>query len=331
MPIGIDMGGTKIEAVALDAAGTEIFRERRPTPRHDYDATVRLVAELAAAAEARLGRQRGIGIAIPGCVSHQSGLIKNANSTWLNGKPLAADLKAATGREVALINDANCFVLSEATDGAGAGEDVVFGVIAGTGVGGGVAVHGRVLEGSHGLAGEWGHNPLPGMTVEEWHEAPLCYCGKRGCIESWCSGPALAEDFKRHLDLPLRPSQAQEPATAFGSLGREPHPTASASRAGEESLSWTAEMIAASDDPAAKEAMARWTDRFARALASIVNILDPDVIVLGGGLSNIQSLYRDLPPLVERRSFSAEAPTRIVQNRHGDSSGVRGAAWLAPK
>jgi fructokinase len=296
MPIGIDMGGTKIEAVALDASGRELFRERRPTPRHDYAATVRLVAELAAAAEARLGAQRGIGVAIPGCVSPRTGLIKNANSTWLNGKALDSDLAAATGRAVALINDANCFVLSEATDGAGAGEQVVFGVIAGTGVGGGVAVTGKVLEGSHRLAGEWGHNPLPGMTAEEWAEAPLCYCGKRGCIETWCSGPALADDFARH-----------------GGGDRK------------------AEIIATSEDAAAKAAMARWTDRFARSLASVVNILDPDVIVLGGGLSNIQSLYRDLPPLVERYAFSAETPIRIVRNRHGDSSGVRGAAWLAPE
>jgi fructokinase len=294
--IGVDLGGTKIEAVALDPSGAEIFRERRPTPRHDYAATVRMVAELAALAEARLGRQRGVGVAIPGCVSRATGLIKNANSIWLNGKDLAADLSSATGREVALINDGNCFVLSEATDGAGTGADVVFGVIAGTGVGGGIAVHGRVLEGGHLLAGEWGHNPLPGMTVEEWQDAPECYCGKRGCIETWCSGPALAQDFARH-----------------GGGGV------------------TADIIAKSDDPVAKAAMARFTDRFARALASVVNILDPDVIVLGGGLSNIKSLYRELPPLVEGYCFSAEAPTRIVPNRHGDSSGVRGAAWLAPK
>jgi fructokinase len=235
-------------------------------------------------------------VAIPGCVSPVTGLIKNANSTWLNGRKLGADLAAATGREIALINDANCFVLSEATDGGGAGANVVFGVIAGTGVGGGVVVHGRVLQGSHGLAGEWGHNPLPGMTPEEWQEASLCYCGKRGCIETWVSGPALAQDFRRHGGSDL-----------------------------------TADAIAASSEAAAKAAIARWTDRFARALATIVNVLDPDVIVLGGGLSNIQNIYRDLPPLVERHSFSAEAPTRIVQNRHGDSSGVRGAAWLAPK
>jgi len=326
--IGVDLGGTKIEAVALDSAGAEIFRERRPTPRHDYAATIRVIAELAALAEARLGRQRGIGVAIPGCVSRNTGLVKNANSTWLNGKPLATDLEAATGRKVALINDANCFVLSEATDGAGAGAGVVFGVIAGTGVGGGVAVHGRVLEGSHLLAGEWGHNPLPGMTPDEWQEAPSCYCGKRGCIETWVSGIGLAADFVRH---PLRPSPAQEPATTVGLLVREPPPSTSASRAGEADLIWTAERIAASDDPAAEAAMARFTDRFARALATVVNMLDPDVIVLGGGLSNIKPLYRDLPPLVEHYSFSAESPTRIVPNRHGDSSGVRGAAWLAPE
>jgi fructokinase len=294
--IGIDLGGTKIEAVALDAGGAELFRERRATPRDDYAASIRIIAELAALAETRLGRQRGIGVAIPGCVSRATGLVKNANSTWLNGRPLGADLSAVTEREVALINDANCFVLSEATDGAGAGADVVFGVIAGTGVGGGIAVHGQVLEGSHLLTGEWGHNPLPGMTPDEWQEAPQCYCGKRGCIETWVSGPGLARDFARH---------------GGGDL--------------------TAEAIAKMDEPAARAAMARFTDRFARALATVVNMLDPDVIVLGGGLSNIKSLYRGLPQLVERYSFCAEAPTRIVPNRYGDSSGVRGAAWLAPK
>src|ERR1700722_15679023 len=297
MAVGIDLGGTKIEAVALDAGGAEILRARVPTPRHDYAATIAAVAGLVARAGGAGGaRTRGVGVAIPGCISPVTGLIKNANSTWLNGKPLKADLEAALGSKVALANDANCFVLSEATDGAGAGADVVFGVIAGTGTGGGGAVHGRVLEGSHLLAGEWGHNPLPGMTPEEWQEAPDCYCGRRGCIENWVSGPALAQDFARH----------------GGGEG-------------------TADAIANSDAPAAKAAMARFTDRFARALATVVNLLDPDVIVLGGGLSNIKSLYRDLPPLVERYSFSAETPTKIVPNRYGDSSGVRGAAWLAPK
>jgi fructokinase len=298
MRIGIDLGGTKIEAVALDGAGAEIFRQRVPTPRHDYAATIAAVAELAARAGAKPGGAKpvGVGVAIPGSVSRLTGLVKNANSTWLNGKPLKTDLEAALGCPVVLANDANCFVLSEATDGAGAGADVVFGVIAGTGTGGGVAVHRKVLEGPHGLAGEWGHNPLPGMSAEELTEAPACYCGKRGCIESWISGPGLAADLARH---------------GGGNM--------------------SAEEIAASNQAAAKEAMARFTNRFARALASVVNILDPDVIVLGGGLSNIQSLYRDLPPLVEHHAFSAEAPPKILQNRHGDSSGVRGAAWLAPQ
>ncbi len=295
MPIGIDLGGTKIEAVALDAAGAEIFRERIPTPRHDYPATIAAVAALAARAEARLGRQKGVGMAIPGTIN-RAGLVKNANSTWLNGKPLQSDLAAALGRAVALANDANCFVLSEATDGAGAGAQTVFGVIAGTGVGGGVAIRGKVLEGAHRVAGEWGHNFLPGMSAAELAEAPQCWCGKRGCIEGWVSGPGLSADHARH---------------GGGNMA--------------------AEQIALSQDAAARAAMARFTDRFARALASVVNILDPDVIVLGGGLSNIASLYRDLPPLVERYAFDPEAPPRIVPNRHGDSSGVRGAAWLAPQ
>ena len=297
MPVGIDLGGTKIEAVALNPAGAEVFRERISTPRHDYAATIAAVAGLVQRAGGAAGaKMGGVGVAVPGCVSPVTGLIKNANSTWLNGKPLQTDLQTALGCKVSLVNDANCFVLSEATDGAGAGADIVFGVIAGTGTGGGIAVGGRVLEGPHGLAGEWGHNPLPGISPEEWAEAPACYCGKRGCIETWISGPALAADYARH---------------AGGNL--------------------SAEQMAVSGEPEAKAAMTRFTDRFARALASVVNILDPDVIVLGGGLSNIQSLYRDLPPLVARYAFSIETAPRIVQNRHGDSSGVRGAAWLAPK
>jgi fructokinase len=294
MGIGVDLGGTKIEAVALDDAGAVIFRQRVATPRHDYAGTIAAVADLAA--RAGLAAGAGVGVAIPGCVSKVTGLIKNANSTWLNAKPFQKDLETALGCRVTLANDANCFVLSEATDGAGAGADIVFGVIAGTGTGGGIAIGGRVLEGAHGLSGEWGHNPLPGMSPEEWAEAPGCYCGKRGCIETWISGPGLAADYARHAGAKL-----------------------------------TADQIAASDEPQARAAMARLTDRFARALASVVNILDPDVIVLGGGLSNIQSLYRDLPSLVARYAFSIETPPRIVQNRHGDSSGVRGAAWLAPK
>jgi fructokinase len=297
MRIGIDLGGTKIEAVALDGMGRELFRERVPTPRHDYDASLQAVAGLVTRARSAAGGGDlpGVGVAIPGCVSKGSGLIKNANSTWLNGRPFGRDLQTALGCAVILTNDANCFVLSEATDGAGAGAEVVFGVIAGTGVGGGICAHGRVLEGPHGLAGEWGHNPLPDPNAEEWALSPACYCGRHGCIETWISGPALVADYARHAEVML-----------------------------------PAEEIAASGEESARAAMERFTDRFARSLASVVNILDPDVIVLGGGLSNIESLYRDLPPLVARYAFTIESEPKIVKNRHGDSSGVRGAAWLAP-
>lgn len=291
--LGLDLGGTKTEIIALDASGGEVLRRRILTVR-DYAGTVAAIAGLVADAESRLGRRGSVGLAIPGNVSRQTGLIKNANSVWLNGKPFPRDLESALGRPVRLANDANCFALSEATDGAGAGHAVIFGVILGTGTGGGVVVNGRVLEGAHGIGGEWGHNPLPGMTQEEWSKTSTCYCGQRGCIEQWLSGPAFAGDFNKsqgHLD-------------------------------------WTAEKIAASETPAAQAAVTRWMERLGRALASVVNILDPDVIVLGGGLSNIESLYRHLPPLVERHAFSPEAPPRIVKNVHGDSSGVRGAAWL---
>lgn len=291
--LGVDLGGTKTEIIALDASGGEILRRRIPTAR-DYAGTVAAIAGLVADAESQLGRRGSVGLAIPGNVSRRTGLIKNANSVWLNGKPFPRDLESALGRPVRLANDANCFALSEATDGAGAGHAVIFGVILGTGTGGGVVVNGQVLEGAHGIGGEWGHNPLPGMTQEEWSQASTCYCGQRGCIEQWLSGPAFAGDFKKS----------------------------------QEHLDWTAEKIAASETPAAQAAVTRWMERLGRALASVVNILDPDVIVLGGGLSNIESLYRYLPPLVERHAFSPEAPPRILKNIHGDSSGVRGAAWL---
>ena len=295
MRLGVDLGGTKTEIIALGDSGAEILRRRIATVR-DYSGTVQAIAGLVAEAEKQLGLRGSVGLAIPGTVSRLTGLIKNANSTWLNGKPFARDLENVLGRPVRLANDANCFALSEAADGAGAGCGVVFGVILGTGTGGGVVVNGQVVGGAHGIGGEWGHNPLPGMTAEEWREAPACYCGQRGCIEQWLSGPALAEDFKRHE-------------------GRA-HPD------------WTAEEIAPSQTPEAQAAMDRWMERLGRALASVVNILDPDAIVLGGGLSNIERLYRDLPPIVERHAFTPEAPSRIVKNRHGDSSGVRGAAWL---
>lgn len=293
MRFGIDLGGTKTEILALAPGGVERWRKRVPTVR-DYDGTIRALAELVREAESRTGESGTVGIAIPGCETIQ-GVIKNANSTWLNGRPLRRDLEAALGREIRLANDANCFALSEASDGAAAGAHVVFGVIAGTGVGGGIVVDGKVLAGAHGVGGEWGHIPLPAPSLAEVTDAPACYCGKRGCLEAWCSGPALARDFKR-------------------ATGRDA----------------TAEEIAASDGVEERAAMDRLVDRMARSMATMVNILDPDVIVMGGGLSNIARLYADLPPLVEKYAFTLGAPPKIVKNLHGDSSGVRGAAWLWP-
>ena len=294
MRLGIDLGGTKIEILALEARGVVALRRRVPTPR-DYDGLLRTVAELVASTESELGARGSLGMAIPGSESFGSSLIKNANTTWLNGKPLRTDLEKLLARDVRLANDANCFALSEASDGAAAGAGVVFGVIAGTGLGGGVVAHGTVIGGAHGIGGEWGHIPLPAPTLQELADAPLCYCGKGGCLEVWCSGPGLAADFRRVT-------------------GRD---------------ATTAE-IAASDGPAERAAMDRLVDRLARSLATMVNILDPDMIVMGGGLSNIERLYRDLPPLVEKYGFNLGAPPRIVKNMHGDSSGVRGAAWLWP-
>jgi fructokinase len=289
MRLGIDLGGTKTEIAALEGP-REVLRRRVPTPR-DYDGTITAIATLVAES----GIDAPVGIGIPGTET-AAGLVKNANSTWLNGRPLRADLEAALGRKVRLANDANCFALSEAADGAGAGARVVFGVIAGTGVGGGVVVEGKVIGGAHGVGGEWGHIPLPAPSVQEVNDAPLCYCGKRGCMEVWCSGPGLAAEFARVTGRTL-----------------------------------SAEEIAASAEPEAVAAMTRQIDRLARGLATVVNILDPDVIVLGGGLSNIARLYDELPPLVERYGFTLGGPPRIVKNRHGDSSGVRGAAWLWPE
>jgi fructokinase len=278
--------------MALGRDGTVALRRRVETPKN-YDALLQMLSSLVAGAETELGARGSIGMAIPGTESFGSDLIKNANTTYLIGKPLRRDLEQVLSRAVRLANDANCFALSEASDGAGAGAATVFGVIAGTGVGGGVVVDGKVLGGAHGIAGEWGHIPLSAPSVEEVETAPPCYCGKRGCLEVWCSGPGLAADFKRVT-------------------GREAR----------------AEEIAASNGTEERATMDRWVDRFARALATLVNILDPDAIVLGGGLSNIERLYGDLPPLVQKYAFNLGAPPRIVKNKHGDSSGVRGAAWL---
>jgi fructokinase len=295
MRIGIDLGGTKIEVLALGQSGSELHRERVPTPRHCYEEIVAAICGLVHRAEAKMGQRGTVGLAIPGIVSAETGLVKNANSTVLIGHPLDKDIAAALGRPVRVANDANCFTLSESTDGAAAGHEIVFGIIAGTGVGGGVCVSGKVLTGAHAIAGEWGHNPLPAPQPDEL-PGPPCYCGNRGCIESWCSGPALSAQFEVMTGRTLRPTEIAAAA------------------------------INGDDDAATM--MDRFLDRFARAIATLVNVLDPHAIVLGGGLSNIQALYSDLPHRVEQYGFNPEGPTLIVRNRHGDSSGVRGAAWL---
>jgi fructokinase len=299
--IGIDLGGTKIEAIALSPAGAELARRRVSTP-HDYvaslDAVVMLVRELEHAADAT----GTVGVGIPGAVVPRTGLVKNANSTWLNGRPLPRDLEARLGRPVRFMNDANCFALSEATDGAAAGAPVVFGVILGTGVGGGIVVDGRVLSGANLIAGEWGHNPLPWPTAEEL-PGPPCYCGKRGCVETWLSGPGFERD---HAAYTGRTLSSREIVAA-----------------------------AARGDPAASATLGRYHDRLGRALASLINVLDPDVVVLGGGMSNIDGLPEAAAALVPRYVFAAGASsepvaTRIARAAHGDTSGVRGAAWLWP-
>ncbi len=294
MLIGIDLGGTKIEGVAIEGS-SELLRLRVRTPRHDYAATVREVCNLVATIETRLGRKGTVGLGIPGAVSTTTGLVKNANSTWLNGQPLDRDLSRALGRPVRLTNDANCFALSEATDGAGRGAKIVFGVILGTGTGGGIVVNGRVVEGRNRIAGEWGHNPLPWPRDDE-RPGPPCYCGRTGCIETFLSGPGLSATYAAF---------ANEPIEAADVAGR-----------------------AEAGDPLAAKALDLYEGRLARALASIINVLDPDVIVLGGGLSNIGRLYTNVPALWQPFAFSDGADTRLLPARYGDSSGVRGAAWL---
>jgi len=297
MRIGIDLGGTKIEGVALAADGRELQRRRIASPQGDYDASLTAIAGLVAALE-RDAHERGtVGIGIPGAVSPATGLIKNANSTWLIGKPLAEDLARLLARPVRLANDANCFALSEATDGAGAGASVVFGVIIGTGTGGGVVVDGRVIAGANAIAGEWGHNPLPSPRDDE-RPGPACYCGRSGCIETFLSGPALGRDYAAGNASPITATEVAERA--------------------------------ASGDPRALAALARYEERFARAIAGVINVLDPDVIVLGGGLSNIDRLCVNVPALWSPYVFSDRVATRLVRAAHGDASGVRGAAWLWP-
>ena len=295
--IGVDLGGTKIEFVALERDGTELHRHRIATPRHDYEGTVSAIADGVKEMEKQLGRAATVGVGIPGTVSTRTGLVKNANSTWLNGKPFDKDLSRALEREVRCANDANCLAVSEATDGAGAGKHVVFAVILGTGCGGGIAVDGRVHGGSNGVAGEWGHNTLPWMRADEF-PGPPCYCGKNGCIETWISGTGLEKDYERATKTSLRGPEI----LARGDAG----------------------------EPAALAALDRFEDRLARGLAGVINLLDPDVIVMGGGASQISRIYKNVPVLLKEYVFGKEADTPLVPAKHGDSSGVRGAAWLWP-
>ena len=293
MRLGLDLGGTKIEVVALDSSEQERLRRRIATPQGDYAATLRAIIDLIAAAEADLACRATVGLGIPGSLSVQSGRVRNANSICLNGQPLQADLEQLLGRSVRIENDANCLALSEATDGAAQGAGVAFAVILGTGVGGGVVVNGQLVSGRNRIAGEWGHNPLPWPTSAEW-DGPPCWCGRRGCLETWLSGPALAASYS-----PIADAIALETAAEAG-------------------------------DSLAIGALDLWLDRCARALASIVNVLDPDVIVLGGGLSKIRDLPTRLQAYWEPWIFSDRVETRIVTARYGDSSGVRGAARLWP-
>ena len=297
MRIGIDLGGTKIEALALSPSGIESFRRRVPTPQGDYEGTLRAIVALVEEAERATGERASVGVGVPGIPSPVSRLMKNSNSTCLIGKPFVADLEAALGRPVRVANDANCFALSEASDGAGVGARVVFGVILGTGAGGGIVVDGHVLVGPHGIAGEWGHNPLPWPEDDE-RPGPACYCGKRGCIETFLAGPGLAHDHERVTGTRLDPPEI-------------------AARA-------------ANGDAAARATLDRHADRAARALATVINVLDPDVIVLGGGLSRLETLYVEVPRRLARWVFSDRVDTPVRPPVHGDSSGVRGAAWLWP-
>ncbi|MBK9351630.1 MAG: ROK family protein [Sulfuritalea sp.] len=291
MRLGVDLGGTKIEIAGFGDDGAMLLRERVATPRGDYVGTLKAVAALVEAAELKAGARGTVGIGIPGAESRASGLVKNANSTCLIGKPLKRDLETLLRCEVRIANDANCFALSEAVDGAGAGASVVFGVILGTGVGGGIVVDGRVLTGANAIAGEWGHNPLHG---EDHSEA--CYCGRTACIELYLSGPGLSKDHRRT-------TSADFPAAEIAQR-------------------------AAAGDADCEATLKRYEARLARALAGVINILDPDVIVLGGGLSNVDRLYRNVPELWGEHVFSDRVATRLLKHRHGDSSGVRGAAWL---
>ncbi|EAT9454054.1 fructokinase [Salmonella enterica] len=300
MRIGIDLGGTKTEVIALDDAGEQRFRHRLPTPREDYQQTIETIATLVDMAEQATGQTGSVGIGIPGSLSPYTGVVKNANSTWLNGQPFDSDVSRRLKREVRLANDANCLAVSEAVDGAAAGAQTVFAVIIGTGCGAGVALNGRAHIGGNGTAGEWGHNPLPWMDDDElrYREEIPCYCGKQGCIETFISGTGFATDYQRLSGKALK---------------------------GDEII-----RLVDAQDAVAELAISRYELRLAKALSHAVNILDPDVIVLGGGMSNVERLYKTVPSLMKSFVFGGECETPVRKARHGDSSGVRGAAWLWP-
>ncbi len=300
MRLGLDFGGTKIEGVALDDAGAERARARVPTPRHDYDGCIRAIVDLTRRIEAMAeGRMERVGIGVPGAVDRDSGVVHGGNSTWLNGRQLQRDLGLALERPVKIANDANCFALSEAVDGAGVGAQVVFGVILGSGVGGGVVVRGQLVEGVNAIGGEWGHIPLPTPRDDE-RPGPLCSCGVPGHTEAWLSGRSFAADYARRVGVPAEDAPPAQEVIARAEAG----------------------------EAAAEETLRRYEDRLGRSLALIVNVLDPDVIVLGGGMSNVARLYETAPAMMAPHVFGPRFNTRIVKNRHGDSSGVRGAAWL---
>ena len=295
MRIGIDLGGTKIEGIALSDVGDELLRHRINTPQGQYDEILQCIFQLIQKIENETGQQGSIGIGTPGAISPATGLMKNSNSVCMNGKPVFEDLTKRLNREIKITNDANCFALSEAIDGAGEGESVVFGVIVGTGTGAGVVVDGKILAGPNAIAGEWGHNPLPWPQDIEL-PGPQCYCGKHGCIETWLSGPGMVHDHELYANVFLDPETIVSKAQ-FG-------------------------------DEEAEETLLRYEDRMARSLAHVINMIDPDVIVLGGGMGNIKRLYKNVPKLWGQYVFSDDVATRLLSPKYGDSSGVRGAAWL---
>ena len=301
MLVGVDWGGTKIEAIAIADDGRPITRSRETTPRSDYEGCLSTIASLVSRVEGEAGTSGSVGIGIPGSVDPRTGIAKGASSTWLNGKPVEADLRRALGREVRIANDADCFAVSEAVDGAGAGHNVVFAVILGSGAGAGVAVGGKAHHGPNNSAGEWGHSPLPRPDVTEI-PGPACYCGRHGCLERWVSGWSFARDYHQHASIDLAPSEPLNPAEIMNRM-RE-------------------------GDRLAKLVWRRYVDRVARGLSVVVNTLDPDILVLGGGMANIDELYDELPPTLAEETFSPCFYTPIVRASHGDSSGVRGAAWL---